>query len=171
MPRGQQIETNLHNALKDKTKANLDLSKENEQIKELMDQIPDSAAVFHADNFSPRKYVIKRLSRSTNNSELSEHLRNYYGMSQTESDTLIKNCRADLAKQIKQLTKTVAARNVKLLYDIADECMDKQLYDTAINAIKELNKMSGVTQYNPGPSVTIAKNQHGEELINISFDQ
>lgn len=150
---------------------NISIKEQNEEIKELMDQIQTSSKPYMIDEFSARKYVMRRLSRSTNKTELMGHLRNYYGMSASNAQILIQKCRAELSSQIKQLTKTVAARNVKLLYDIADECMDKQLYDTAINAIKELNKMSGVTQYNSGPQVTIAKNKQGEELINITFDQ
>lgn len=147
------------------------VTEQNEQIKELMDQIPEPKSTLNVDNFSPRKYVIKRLSRSTSKKEIIDHLRTYYGLKGNTAENLVRTCKAELSSQIRRLTKTVAARNVKLLYDIADECMDKQLYDTAINAIKELNKMAGVTNYNTGPQVTIAKNQHGEELINITFDQ
>ena len=74
-----------------------------------------------------------------------------------------------LNKHIKTLVDTVAARNVNYLYEIIDECLDQKIYDTAINAIKELNKMTGVVQQ-PQNQVTIAKNQQGEEMINITFD-
>lgn len=172
MPQGQQIPTDLHKALSEKNKNNGRMSAEQtaKDLKEIMDQIPDKEPIYHVDDFSPRKWVLKKLSRSTSNVELLDYLMNYYGMSHIDSDRLIKACRKELNAQIKTLTETVAARNVKYLYDIVDECLDQKIYDTAINAIKELNKMSGVTQYNPGPSVTIAKNKQGEEMINITFD-
>ena len=56
-----------------------------------------------------------------------------------------------------------------IIIEIIDECLDQKIYDTAINAIKELNKMTGVVQQ-PQNQVTIAKNQQGEEMINITFD-
>ena len=82
---------------------------------------------------------------------------------------MIQSARRELNKHIKTLVDTVAARNVNYLYEIIDECLDQKIYDTAINAIKELNKMTGVVQQ-PQNQVTIAKNQQGEEMINITFD-
>lgn len=153
---------------KEKNYTKLNTQEVTKELKELMDQIPETPVIHHIDEFTPRKYVLKRLSRSTAPYEIVEHLVNYYGMKKDEAEGFVKNIRGQLNKQIHLLTKTVAARNVKYLYEIIDECIDNKIYDTAINAIKELNKMSGVTQNQN--QVTIAKNQQGEELINITFD-
>ena len=66
--------------------------------------------------------------------------------------------------------KVIIQQNLDRLEKIIENCIDGNSGDkkVALQAIDTLNKMIGV--YN-GNSVTIAKNQEGEELIQISFDK
>lgn len=161
----------IKEALKEKTKndGKMNAAETAKELKEMMKLIPADAAVTHVDEFGPRRWVLKKLSRATTNSEMCDYLVKYYGMNKLNANLLIQSARRELNKHIKTLVDTVAARNVNYLYEIIDECLDQKIYDTAINAIKELNKMTGVVQQ-PQNQVTIAKNQQGEEMINITFD-
>ena len=53
-----------------------------------------------------------------------------------------------------------------VLKEILDESMEEGKYGIAIDAIKELNKMVGIG----GNRVTLAQNDKGEQVINITFD-
>lgn len=170
MPITGNTNEDVRQLLKKKEKKNgrMNVTQTTEELKEILEHMPDANIQEHFDDFTPRKYVLKKLSRSTYACELVDYLRKYYGMTKKEALDLVKSVRKDLNEQTKQLTKTVAARNIRYLYEIVDECIDSKIYDSAINAIKELNKMSGVVDSQN--KVTIAKNSLGEEIINISFD-
>lgn len=66
--------------------------------------------------------------------------------------------------------KAIIQQNLDRLEKIIEDCIDGNTGDkkVALNAIAELNKMCGVYESN---KVTIAKNQEGDEMIQISFDK
>lgn len=66
--------------------------------------------------------------------------------------------------------KMIIQQNLDRLEKIIETCIDGNTGDkkVALNAIAELNKMCGVYESN---KVTIAKNQGGDEIIQISFDK
>ena len=119
------------------------------------------------DNITPRKYVIKRLNRSFNQDETIDYLIEYYGMSKTAAEKLIRETRKHLQKIYKNYSDDIAKRNMIVLQEILEEALESKSYGTAIDCIKELNRMSGVYQQN---QVTIANDSSGNQIINVTFD-
>lgn len=119
------------------------------------------------DNITPRKYVIKRLNRSFNQDETIDYLIDYYGMSKTAAEKLIRETRKHLQKIYKNYSDDIAKRNMIVLQEILEESLESKSYGTAIDCIKELNRMSGVYQQN---QVTIANDSSGNQIINVTFD-
>lgn len=119
------------------------------------------------DNITPRKYVIKRLNRSFNQDETIDYLIEYYGMSKTAAEKLIRETRKHLQKIYKNYSDDIAKRNMIVLQEILEEALESKSYGTAIDCIRELNKMSGVYQQN---QVTIANDSSGNQIINVTFD-
>ena len=64
----------------------------------------------------------------------------------------------------------IIQQNLDRLEKIIQDCIDGQTGEkkVALQAIAELNKMCGVYEAN---KVTIAKNQEGDEMIQITFDK
>ena len=66
------------------------------------------------DNITARKYVIKRLNRSFNQDETVDYLIDYYGMSKTAAEKLIRETRKHLQKIYKNYSDDIAKRNIRM---------------------------------------------------------
>lgn len=62
----------------------------------------------------------------------------------------------------------ICAKNIKTLEKIIEKSMNGEKYRMAKEAIDSLNKMMGL--YGNGNSVTIGKDNKGDEIIQINFD-
>lgn len=75
-------------------------------------------------------------------------------------------CRYLVPDDEEKFRKEMVHKNISRLENIAEKCLKDRNYQCAVAAIKELNNV-----LNPNKnSVTIAKNNLGEEMIQISFD-
>ena len=67
-----------------------------------------------------------------------------YLLSDVESSKILKEVKKKLKAQYKEYVEQVAEKNILTLQQILDDCLANGQYKTAIEAIKELNRMSGI---------------------------
>ena len=118
------------------------------------------------DQLSPRKYILKKLNRVFDQDDVVNHLMSEYGLSKTASENLIRQTKKYMREVYKSFSENICENNMMVLKEILDESMEEGKYSIAIDVIKELNKMVGIG----GNRVTLAQNDKGEQVINITFD-
>lgn len=117
--------------------------------------------------------ICEWVSRGKSRKEVIELLENE-GMTYTSAEKLYYTALKDLAPEpnlFDDYKKGIIQQNLNRLEKIVSDCIEGNVGEktVALRAIDTLNKMLGV--YNENNSVTIAKNNKGEEIIQITFDK
>ena len=125
---------------------------ERELLRSLLNRVDAGESVVKIDDSDmypdkktdSRKYVLRRLKLNHDIDDITQGLKDNYAIDEKEATSLIKSCRNYLNRQYKEYAANVAEKNILTLQQIADDCLERGQYKTAIEAIKELNRMSGI---------------------------
>lgn len=125
---------------------------ERELLRSLLNRVDAGESVVKIDDSDmypnkktdSRKYVLRRLKLNHDISDITQGLKDNYSIDEKEAMSLIKSCRNYLNRQYKEYAANVAEKNILTLQQIADDCLERGQYKTAIEALKELNRMCGI---------------------------
>lgn len=125
---------------------------ERELLRSLLNRVDAGESVVKIDDSDmypdkktdSRKYVLRRLKLNHDVDDITQGLKDNYAIDEKEAMSLIKSCRNYLNKQYKEYAANVAEKNILTLQQIADDCLERGQYKTAIEALKELNRMCGI---------------------------
>lgn len=125
---------------------------ERELLRSLLNRVDAGESVVKIDDSDmypdkktdSRKYVLRRLKLNHDVNDITQGLKDNYAIDEKEAMSLIKSCRNYLNRQYKEYAARVAEKNILTLQQILDDCLANGNYKTAIEAVKELNRMSGI---------------------------
>ena len=125
---------------------------ERELLRSLLNRVDAGESVVKIDDSDmypdkktdSRKYVLRRLKLNHDVNDITQGLKDNYAIDEKEAMSLIKSCRNYLNGQYKEYAANVAEKNILTLQQIADDCLERGQYKTAIEALKELNRMCGI---------------------------
>ena len=125
---------------------------ERELLRSLLNRVDAGESVVKIDDSDmypdkktdSRKYVLRRLKLNHDIDDIAQGLKDNYAIDEKEATSLIKSCRNYLNRQYKEYAANVAEKNILTLQQIADDCLERGQYKTAIEALKELNRMCGI---------------------------
>ena len=127
-------------------------AEERELLRSLLNRVDAGESVVKIDDSDmypdkktdSRKYVLRRLKLNHDVNDITQGLKDNYAIDEKEATSLIKSCRNYLNRQYKEYAANVAEKNILTLQQIADDCLERGQYKTAIEALKELNRMCGI---------------------------
>ena len=127
-------------------------AEERELLRSLLNRVDAGESVVKIDDSDmypdkktdSRKYVLRRLKLNHDIDDITQGLKDNYAIDEKEASSLIKSCRNYLNRQYKEYAANVAEKNILTLQQIADDCLERGQYKTAIEALKELNRMCGI---------------------------
>lgn len=130
---------------------------ERELLRSLLNRVDAGESVVRIDDSDmypdkktdSRKYVLRRLKLNHDVDDITQGLKDNYAIDEKEAMSLIKSCRNYLNRQYKEYAANVAQRNIEMLQQIAYEALEDGQKKTAIEAIRELNKITGLYNDNP----------------------
>ena len=130
---------------------------ERELLRNLLNRVDAGESVVKIDDrdmypekkTDSKKYVLRRLKLNHDVNDIAQGLKDSYSIDEKEAIALIKSCRNYLNKQYKEYAANVAQTNVEMLQQIAHEAIEDGQRKTAIEAIRELNKITGLYNDNP----------------------
>ena len=130
---------------------------ERELLRSLLNRVDAGESVVKIDDSDmypdkktdSRKYVLRRLKLNHDVNDITQGLKDNYAIDEKEAMSLIKSCRNYLNRQYKEYAANVAQRNIEMLQQIAYEALEDGQRKTAIEAIRELNKITGLYNDNP----------------------
>ena len=106
--------------------------------------IDDTNMALPAPRYDAKTYTLRCLKLNRDEADILKSLKYNYMLSDVESSKILKEVKHQLKKQYKEYCENVAEKNILTLQQIADDCLANGQYKTAIEAIKELNRMSGI---------------------------
>lgn len=132
-------------------------NEERELLRNLLNRVDAGESVVRIDDTDmypekktdSKKYVLRRLKLNHDINDIAQGLKDNYSMEEKDAVSLIKSCRNYLNRQYKEYAANVAQTNVEMLQQIAQEALDDGQRKTAIEAIRELNKITGLYNDNP----------------------
>lgn len=101
----------------------------------------DDSDMYPTKKTDAKKYVMRRLKLNHDVNDIAEGLMSNYQMADSQAISLIKSCRNYLNKQYKDYAQNVAQKNIEILQQIVEESLNDGQRKTAIDAIRELNKI------------------------------
>lgn len=130
---------------------------ERELLRSLLNRVDAGESVVKIDDSDmypdkktdSRKYVLRRLKLNHDISDIAQGLKDNYSIDEKEAMSLIKSCRNYLNRQYKEYAANVAQTNIEMLQQIVYEALEDGQRKTAIEAIRELNKITGLYNDNP----------------------
>lgn len=125
---------------------------ERELLRSLLNRVDAGESVVRIDDSDMypdkktdrRKYVLRRLKLNHDVDDITQGLKDNYAIDEKEAMSLIKSCRNYLNRQYKEYAANVAQTNIEMLQQIAYDALEDGQKKTAIEAIKELNRMCGI---------------------------
>ena len=125
---------------------------ERELLRSLLNRVDAGESVVRIDDSDMypdkktdrRKYVLRRLKLNHDVDDITQGLKDNYAIDEKEAMSLIKSCRNYLNRQYKEYAANVAQTNIEMLQQIAYDALEDGQKKTAIEAIKELNRMGGI---------------------------
>ena len=106
--------------------------------------IDDTNMSLHAPRYDAKTYTLRCLKLNRDEQDILKSLKYNYMLSDVDSAKILKDVKKHLKKQYKEYCENVAEKNILTLQQIVDDCLANGNYKTAIEAIKELNRMSGI---------------------------
>ena len=129
---------------------------EREELKRLLDAasqqstnnelvvIDDTQMNLPAPRYDAKTYTLRCLKLNRDEADILNSLKYNYLLSDVESSKILKEVKKKLRAQYKEYVEQVAEKNILTLQQILDDCLANGQYKTAIEAVKELNRMSGI---------------------------
>lgn len=129
---------------------------EREELKRLLDAaseqstqnnivvIDDTQMNLPAPRYDAKTYTLRCLKLNRDEQDILNSLKYNYLLSDVESSKILKEVKKKLRAQYKEYVEQVAEKNILTLQQILDDCLANGQYKTAIEAVKELNRMSGI---------------------------
>ena len=106
--------------------------------------IDDTQMTLPAPRYDAKTYTLRCLKLNRDEKDILNSLKYNYLLSDLESSKILKDVKKELKKQYKEYRDNVAEKNILTLQQIADDCLERGQYKTAIEALKELNRMCGI---------------------------
>ena len=106
--------------------------------------IDDTQLSLQAPRYDAKTYTLRCLKLNRDEADILKSLKYNYMLSDSDSAKILKEVKHHLKKKYKEYCENVAEKNILTLQQIADDCLANGQYKTAIEAIKELNRMSGI---------------------------
>ena len=106
--------------------------------------IDDTQMALPSPRYDAKTYTLRCLKLNRDEQDILKSLKYNYMLSDVDSSKILKEVKHHLKKQYKEYCENVAEKNILTLQQIADDCLANGQYKTAIEAIKELNRMSGI---------------------------
>lgn len=129
---------------------------EREELKRLLDAaseqstqnnlvvIDDTQMNLPAPRYDAKTYTLRCLKLNRDEQDILKSLKYNYMLSDADSAKILKEVKKKLKAQYKEYVEQVAEKNILTLQQILDDCLANGQYKTAIEAVKELNRMSGI---------------------------
>lgn len=93
-------------------------------------------------------YVVKYLKYNKSVDEICNRLLAIYSITRVDALKMIREAKKHLQEQYKNYVANVAEKNTQILQQIMDESLERGDRKMAVECIKELNKMAGLTNGN-----------------------
>lgn len=106
--------------------------------------IDDTNMSLPSPRYDAKTYTLRCLKLNRDEADILKSLKYNYMLSDVESSKILKEVKHQLKKQYKEYRENVAEKNILTLQQIVDDCLANGNYKTAIEAIKELNRMTGI---------------------------
>ena len=106
--------------------------------------IDDTQLALQAPRYDAKTYTLRCLKLNREEADILKSLKYNYMLSDADSSKILKEVKHQLKKQYKEYVAQVAEKNILTLQQILDDCLERGQYKTAIEAVKELNRMSGI---------------------------
>ena len=106
--------------------------------------IDDTQMNLPAPRYDAKTYVARCIKLNKSEEDILNSLKYNYLLSDVESSKILKEVKKKLRAQYKEYVAQVAEKNILTLQQILDDCLANGQYKTAIEAVKELNRMSGI---------------------------
>ena len=106
--------------------------------------IDDTQLSLQAPRYDAKTYTLRCLKLNKSEEDILNSLKYNYLLSDVESSKILKEVKKKLKAQYKEYVEQVAEKNILTLQQILDDCLANGQYKTAIEAVKELNRMSGI---------------------------
>lgn len=106
--------------------------------------IDDTQVSLPSPRYDAKTYTLRCLKLNREEADILKSLKYNYMLSDADSAKILKEVKHHLKKQYKEYCENVAEKNILTLQQIADDCLANGNYKTAIEAIKELNRMAGI---------------------------
>lgn len=106
--------------------------------------IDDTNMSLPSPRYDAKTYVARCIKLNKSEEDILNSLKYNYLLSDVESSKILKEVKKRLKAQYKEYVDQVAEKNILTLQQIADDCLERGQYKTAIEALKELNRMSGI---------------------------
>ena len=106
--------------------------------------IDDTQMALPSPRYDAKTYTLRCLKLNRNDADILKSLKYNYMLSDVDSAKVLKEVKHHLKKQYKEYRDNVAEKNILTLQQIADDCLERGQYKTAIEALKELNRMCGI---------------------------
>lgn len=106
--------------------------------------IDDTQMNLPAPRYDAKTYVLRCIKLNKSDEDILNSLRYNYMLGDEECKAILKKAKDYLKKQYKEYRDNVAEHNIMTLQQIVDDCLANGQYKTAIEALKELNRMCGL---------------------------
>jgi len=101
----------------------------------------DDTDMYPSRKTDVKKYVMRRLKLNHDINDILEGVVENYQLDPSKGIKVIREARNYLNKQYKDYAQNVAQRNIEILQQIVEESLNDGQRKTAIDAIRELNKI------------------------------
>ena len=106
--------------------------------------IDDTQQPLPSPRYDAKTYTLRCLKLNRDDADILKSLKYNYMLSDVDSTKILKEVKHQLKKQYKEYRENVAEKNILTLQQILDDCLANGNYKTAIEAVKELNRMTGI---------------------------
>ena len=127
--------------------------------------IDDTQLALHAPRYDAKTYTLRCLKLNRDEADILKSLKYNYMLSDVESTKILKEVKHQLKKQYKEYRENVAEKNILTLQQILDDCLANGNYKTAIEAVKELNRMTGIGLANNFVQNNVQMNFDNVEIV------
>ena len=145
-----------------------------EILRNLLDRVNNGEEVVMIDDsptkapkYDPKTYVMRRLKLNADEQDIFDALFRDYGIKGNEAVKLVTNAKKNLQAKYQEYVSMVAEKNVNMLQQMLDDAIQENQKRTALEIVKELNKMCGV--YAAGNVYVNANGDQEGKTIEITF--
>ena len=127
--------------------------------------IDDTQLSLSSPRYDAKTYVARCIKLNRDEADILKSLKYNYMLSDAESSKILKEVKHHLKKQYKEYCENVAEKNILTLQQILDDCLANGNYKTAIEAVKELNRMTGIGLANNFVQNNVQMNFDNVEIV------